>query len=293
MNTIFFRRLLSAFRLKAKAAWLYYFEPLEAFFLKGQSIPVVYFNSRPNVGDDLNSYLIPIVAGRRVHRVSGKTVKHVLGIGSILHFGTKNSYLWGTGVIDPMMLPDDNMLRSFKVLALRGEKTRALLFDRGLTVDEVALGDPAVLMPEYYQPSIMAKRFRVGVIPHYVDADIEAVKKLKDRSDVKVIDVASDPESFVDQIAECQFVISSSLHGLILADSYDIPNVWVRFSDQVIGGEFKFLDYYSTTSNDFPVPTFISFDDVEDSRLDELEKSAKVNRFLCDKEKLVKVFPVL
>jgi hypothetical protein len=40
-------------------------------------------------------------------------------------------------------------------------------------------------------------------------------------------------------------VISSSLHGLIVADSLGIPNVWLRLSPDVLGGDYKFKDYYS------------------------------------------------
>jgi hypothetical protein len=45
-------------------------------------------------------------------------------------------------------------------------------------------------------------------------------------------------------IASCDFVVSSSLHGLIAADAFGIPNVWVRWSDRVAGGSWKFLDYF-------------------------------------------------
>ena len=66
------------------------------------------------------------------------------------------------------------------------------------------------------------------------------------------IDVKNGPEEFVEELVQCEKIISSSMHGLILSDAYGIPNQWVRFSDRIIGGEYKYFDYYSTTDNDRP-----------------------------------------
>jgi len=52
-------------------------------------------------------------------------------------------------------------------------------------------------------------------------------------------------ESVIDRITECECIASSSLHGLIVADAYKIPNVWIRFGDDTFEGEFKYLDYFS------------------------------------------------
>ncbi len=35
------------------------------------------------------------------------------------------------------------------------------------------------------------------------------------------------------------------MHGIIAADSLNIPNQAIRFSDKLTGGNFKFNDYYS------------------------------------------------
>jgi pyruvyltransferase len=63
-----------------------------------------------------------------------------------------------------------------------------------------------------------------------------------------LIRITQDVETFIDEILECEFIASSSLHGLIASDSYGIPNVRLKISDQIIGGDFKFEDYYEGVS---------------------------------------------
>jgi len=38
-------------------------------------------------------------------------------------------------------------------------------------------------------------------------------------------------------------VISSSLHGLIIAHAYNIPAIWVRLGNRLYGDNIKFRDY--------------------------------------------------
>ena len=42
-----------------------------------------------------------------------------------------------------------------------------------------------------------------------------------------------------------------------MADSYGIPNTWVRFSDNIAGGSFKYLDYFASVGRDVPAPVRI------------------------------------
>jgi hypothetical protein len=39
--------------------------------------------------------------------------------------------------------------------------------------------------------------------------------------------------------------LTTSLHGIITADALGIPNHWLRVSENVFGGDWKFLDYFS------------------------------------------------
>src|SRR5690606_13222558 len=53
------------------------------------------------------------------------------------------------------------------------------------------------------------------------------------------------PKEVISEISSCTCIVSSSLHGLIVADSYRIPTAWMILSDKINGGPFKYNDYYS------------------------------------------------
>ena len=60
----------------------------------------------------------------------------------------------------------------------------------------------------------------------------------------QIIDIEQDYKTFVDQILECDEIISSSLHGIIIAEAYGIKTKWIMYSDKIEGGEFKYQDYF-------------------------------------------------
>ena len=51
-------------------------------------------------------------------------------------------------------------------------------------------------------------------------------------------------------LTSCELIFSSSLHGLIVADSFGIPNIHMELSDKLVGGNFKFEDYYSSVDKE-------------------------------------------
>ena len=98
----------------------------------------------------------------------------------------------------------------------------------------------------------------MGLIPHYVDKENDIVKQLAKDQEIRIIDILLSPNKFgkmsvekewkkwVDDLCSCDCVISSSLHGLIIAEAYGIPTLWVKFSDEINGNDFKFYDYYAS-----------------------------------------------
>jgi pyruvyltransferase len=151
----------------------------------------------------------------------------------------KGTFL-GTGLIQDEVLQFE--YASFA--AVRGEYTRKNL---GLDAS-VPTGDFGLLANKLIGKHNIKKKYSVGFIPHYVDAKhpwIYQMKKYLGTSDCTVIDVRNSAEYVTKKVAECELIISSSLHGLIVADSLGIPNVWIELSNNVIGNGFKFKDYNS------------------------------------------------
>lgn len=240
-----------------------------------RKLPTFYYDRVNNVGDKLNYFLLNQVTGRSPYIVKTRIMPHILPVGSILHFSAPSSYIWGSGLI---AADKPSNFRYRKILAVRGALTQSELERRtGLTLD-VPLGDPALLMPRYYRPKVTATRHSIGIVPHYVDQDLGFLQ-LTPKPGIKIISVQQNYDTFIDDLTSCDYIVSSSLHGLILADAYEIPNKWVSFSDKLIGGEFKFKDYYSTTS--IPSETCISIDAASDLHdlLEGISSRAQVKRY--------------
>ena len=221
------------------------------------NIDLCWWNNKINFGDQLNKYLIEKISGKKVilnETNSDKT--HYLCIGSIFHLANKNSIIWGSGLISkkkrylPLSSPK-------KIHAVRGPLTKKYIEKSNIKCPSI-FGDPALLLNKYYKPKVN-KKYKLGIIPHYTQVDYDIIKSYKINKQVKIISLINDNcEDVINQINECENIISSSLHGLIVADVYQIPNIWFEIkkgifrTNSVIGNGFKFYDYYmSIGMNDF------------------------------------------
>lgn len=200
-----------------------------------------------NLGDDLNLYLLPLISSVKVIPFQYSLLSHLFRgrrryscIGSILSSSDKETIIWGSGAIIDTL---DNKFRFKDILSVRGPLTRNLLIENGYNCPQ-NYGDPALLLSKYYKPEIK-KKYKLGIIPHYIDHDTSFLCRYVNVEDVIVIDFHnySDWKDPINQIASCDFILSSSLHGLIISDSYKIPNLWCKFSDKVYGNDFKYKDY--------------------------------------------------
>lgn len=186
-----------------------------------------------NFGDTLTPIVMEYL-GYDTQYVDRDETDKLIAIGSILHTVKKGDIVWGAGLNkeDIIDAPEANFL------AVRGPYTRSKI--RGAEVPEV-YGDPALLLSLIYKPEI-EKLHKVGVIPHYADKPFVKIDK-----DMHYIDIQSPWQMVINDILSCELIISSSLHGVIVAEAYGIPAVWALFGDRVVGAEFKFHDYFLGT----------------------------------------------
>lgn len=215
-----------------------------SFFLNRKLyLPLYWYNGEKNFGDDLNVFLVEKLSQKKVISINPKyfLAPHYFCIGSILERINHNSIIWGSGLISEK----STVKQPKKVYAVRGPKTRELFLKNNIDCPEV-YGDPALLLPLFYTPSNL-KKYKIGVIPHYIDKEIASKLEIFNNNTIKIIDIQQENIfNFVEEVSQCEIILSSSLHGLIIADAYNVPNIWIKFSGNILGGNFKFYDYFES-----------------------------------------------
>ena len=196
-----------------------------------------YFDRTVNLGDTLSPVICEWMLNNRTLSFDGKVKKtrHLMALGSILGgSGFFDAVVWGSGIksFDQISsLGKRKYIQKLDIRAVRGPLTREALVACGYSCPAV-YGDPAVLMPYIYKPKIR-KIYPAGVILHYMQD-----MKLPDY--IKNIDIRTDNyKCFIDDLCSCEKIISSSLHGIILAEAYGIPAIFLAE-----GREFEMLKYY-------------------------------------------------
>ena len=216
---------------------------------KTRKLPIRFYSDILNVGDQLNLHILKHISNKEPFEVSSSLTPHILGIGSIAHLAGRGSYLWGCGMIGISPAPLWRRISQSQVLALRGSLTLEAFTQRGYRFTNLPLGDPAVLMSRFYSPASCSKAFRLGIIPHYIHKQTLSPLMASTDGNITLIDVQTSCHEFIDNMLSCDYILSSSLHGLILADTFEIPNKWIKIKPDLFGGDFKFHDYYSTTDH--------------------------------------------
>jgi pyruvyltransferase len=213
------------------------------YYGKGNVIFVDWVSGLNNFGDVLNPIILEGLTGKKVKSINSQyaNTEYFSVIGSILDRANHKTIIWGSGFISGNSKVNRTPL---KVCAVRGPKSRKLLISNGIKCPEI-YGDPALLLPFMYHPMVK-KKYKLGIVPHYVDKKDEFLLNFFNNDEVKILNIQEDPYSFVKHILSCEFIISSSLHGVIVSDAYRIPSLWCDFSNKVVGDGFKFLDYFES-----------------------------------------------
>jgi pyruvyltransferase len=199
-------------------------------------------NGAINVGDYLAKVIVEAMLGLRdLELIDKRDKRHRLfSIGSVLHNARDGETVWGSGINGKI---DDgrHRFRRLDVRAVRGPLTREYLRARGIDAPAI-YGDPALLMPRLFPRELVGAGLErpFVVVPHFN----ETPDKYAAYRDHLVLPTCK-PLAFVRALLGAGLVVSSSLHGVILAEAYGIPAVYLDSGN----GEhsFKYDDYYHGT----------------------------------------------
>jgi len=196
-----------------------------------------------NAGDELSRDIVSRLLDMRGYSLCcSVSRKRMLAVGSVIHYANTGDCIWGTGVNGK--IPENmHRYRDLDVRAVRGPKTREYLQNKGIAVPEV-FGDPGILTDWIYPLDMLVKpeEFRStepSVIRHLNEPPAELP------SGTREIDPRVSSMAFTREIVRSSCVLSSSLHGVIIAEAFGVPAVLVRpGSDET---EFKYEDYFRGT----------------------------------------------
>ena len=215
--------------------------------IKPYHVNLMYFNEKigpekkPNVGDLLSKVIFDyLLTYKGVKSLRSKRTLRITFIGSVIQFLTADAIVYGSGFLFEYVAQQfakKNL--KLDIRAVRGPLTKAKLEEIGYEVPTV-FGDPAILLPMFYTPPTVGDKKDFLVIPHW-----KTVDKYIEKGYPVLSPLTADWENFINEIASAKLIISSSLHGIILAEAYGIPAILL---DEVEKGNlFKYEDYYQST----------------------------------------------
>lgn len=202
--------------------------------LVGKILPI----RRPvdNFGDLIGPVLVDrILEERSIDATTAVGNGRLLTVGSILHFAKSLDTVWGSGINGKEI----RVPRSLDVRAVRGPITHRILADAGIKAPAI-FGDPALLWAKFWPRSSYTSGTTqgVGIVPNLHDYHRYYAE------DPRVINPRGNPHDVIRQIAQCEMIVSTSLHGIVIAESFGIPARLVPPTSEPM---HKYFDYYLGT----------------------------------------------
>lgn len=189
-----------------------------------------------NFGDLLGPVIARELVRDRLGHAKPPRNRRLVSVGSILRMARDGDTVWGTGINGKSVhqpLPASRL----DVRAVRGPRTRTYLAEQGIASPEV-FGDPGLLVGRLWpRETLIDERSRrpLLIVPNL--NDFASFRSDDDR----ILNPTAPLHECLVQIASSEFVIGSSLHAIVLAESFGIP---ARLIASAHEPEFKYRDYF-------------------------------------------------
>lgn len=218
--------------------------------VKKNQVNLEFWNVRVNVGDQLSMPIVKWMLAKKdvvIDKPISRT-RHLLALGSIIGSGRFDATVWGSGVNTAQAIYNTGKFKKNATLiikAVRGPITKEILSGFGYDCKGCVFGDPGILMPLIFKPEPSEKIYDVSIIGHFKMAQYINSKYPQ----YHYINVeTSDYKTFIQEICASKKIISSSLHGIILAESYGIPAVFYNENGMMDREIIKYYDWYYLTN---------------------------------------------
>lgn len=251
-----------------------------------KKINLIYFKDKSvngNFGDELSNVITTELINKEKYELvynEQNTLLNLVCIGSYIHCAKNNSYIFGSGVRTSNNIENGHKYDKLNICSVRGPLTRDFLVNvKKQDVPEI-YGDPALLLPKFYKPVLIDKlKDKIGILPHKTNYS-KYINNI-DTTKYYLINPTDKWQNVINYIYSCKSIVSSSLHGLICSDSYNIPNLWLD-EYKLAEGDFKFKDYFASQKRDY----------VKIKNLNEYDSSLLYRSGnKIDIDKLLKTFP--
>jgi pyruvyltransferase len=252
--------------------------------MKNDSILLYWWfdnNWKTNFGDIVSPIVVEKISGKKVVHASKVVGNRLVAGGSVLNHARSGDSIWGTG----SHYAHGTCKQGVNICAIRGPLTKKVLEKSGYNPKKI-YGDPAYLLPHLFKTDV-EKEYNIGILPHFMD--YEDVKQRISVLDVNIIDIMSGVKNVIKEVNKCNYIFSSSLHGIIVGEVYGIPTCWVRFSDKVASKEFKFQDYYFSTGRIVEVVDWKNKINLSEG----VAKCKEIDKPLYETERFLMACPVL
>ena len=265
---------------------LLYYVDNQKKLIGSSPIKMFFWDGVPNFGDQVGPWIASCLSKRPVLNVRGlnKSTNAIFGVGSIIQMINKNHQhcnIWGSGLIDDKNI--NAVMRRLKsanvkkISGVRGKLTEKYLKSYDFDVAPV-YGDPALIFSNLYEPNKIQLKSKKVIVPHYVHYELFKSLNLEG---YHIVNVGDGVTNVIDQISNADLVISTSLHGLILAQSYGVPWAHLHLIDakSLVGDDFKFHDYFTTLDDTKVTQVKVSLSDLNQKQLDIVSKQVSLPNY--------------
>ena len=189
---------------------------------------IYYKAEKGNFGDDLNELIWDeLLQGYQ----DKEHLVDLIGIGSILDKRIEESsnekIILGSGIRDFLYNPKVNILEDLSFV--RGPISSKVMKVPYITDAAYAF---ALLRTKYKELTLNPKKYKLVYVPYFEQCENFDWSIFEKITNIKVVKPTENMEVFLNEISQAEKVITSAMHGAIMADIFRIPWIRLKFPKQ-------------------------------------------------------------